>query len=265
MYKKPATPVARWMQTQRNIPLGKNRLNGSTRATLSEVFNLDEKRNYQELIRRFTGASPAVKQDVINLAEESASFRLTQRAQRNALNSIKLVEKGLADKENEVTEYDPITVASITSSDSEVEAVEVPSETSSSSTRAEPVNSLRDSMRHSAITSPDWLLSINSKYKKKHIENKEKIKDAKRESDIISKVIHEQKVAHLEHKLKYEFSIPESLIEEVPAITELPPLSVEQERLVGRALGPGPPNQLMVEKFNLRIHRLFTFSYLSCM
>ncbi|CAH0726248.1 unnamed protein product, partial [Brenthis ino] len=260
VYKKPPTPVARWMQTQKNLPQSRNRtVNGNARATLSEVFNLDEKRNYQELIRRFADTTkPASlgKPDIINLAEDSASFRLTQRTQKNALNEIKLLEKGLsAEKENEATkEYDPITVASINSSDSEIEVV--PSETStSSSVRIEPINSLRDSYRDKAITSGDWLSRINSKYKKKDSENKEKIKDAKRESDIISKVIYEQKVAHLEHKLKYEFSIPESLIEEAPPTVELPPLTPEQEKLVNKALGPGPPNQLLVEKFNLRIHR----------
>ncbi|XP_075992788.1 uncharacterized protein LOC142987718 isoform X2 [Anticarsia gemmatalis] len=264
-YKKVATPLPRWMQSAKTTNLSsinRNRfygLNGNARSTLSEVFNLDEKRNYQELIRKVTNSmKPATFSrplDIINLAEESASFRMTQRSQKNALNEIKLVERGLAtEKENDLSrEYDPITVASINSSDSEVEVI--PSESSSSSVKIDRVNSLRDSYKDRPVTLPDWLLNLDSKYKKKRQETQEKLKDARRESDIISKVNSEQKIAHLEHKLKYELSIPESIYEEPQPTVELPPLTPEQEKLVNRALGPGPPGQLLVEKFNLRIHR----------
>ncbi|KAL0895198.1 hypothetical protein ABMA27_013639 [Loxostege sticticalis] len=264
-YKKVPTSVPRWMQSSKpsNLSNARNRFlnhNGNARTTLSEVFNLDEKRNYQELIRRVASSMKPVSLnkpiDLINLAEDSASFRYTQRAQKKALDEIKLVEKGLAfDKENENTkEYDPITVASINSSDSEVEIV--PSESStSSSVRIDPVNSLRESFRDKDVTAGDWLAKLDLKYNKKKKDTQEKLKDARRESDIISKVNSEQKIAHLEHKLKYELSIPESLFEEPQPTVELPPLTPEQEKLVNRALGPGPPGQLLVEKFNLRIHR----------
>lgn len=264
-YKKVPTSVPRWMQSSKpsNLSNARNRFlnhNGNARTTLSEVFNLDEKRNYQELIRRVASSMKPVSLnkpiDIINLAEDSASFRYTQRAQKKALDEIKLVEKGLAfDKENENTkEYDPITVASINSSDSEVEIV--PSESStSSSVRIDPVNSLRESFRDKDVTAGDWLAKLDLKYNKKKKDTQEKLKDARRESDIISKVNSEQKIAHLEHKLKYELSIPESLFEEPQPTVELPPLTPEQEKLVNRALGPGPPGQLLVEKFNLRIHR----------
>ncbi|CAH0748694.1 unnamed protein product [Diatraea saccharalis] len=264
-YKKAPTPVPRWMQSTKSLNLSDKRnrflnLNGNTRTTLNEVFNLDEKRNYKELIRRVANSMKPINHgkpiDIINLAEDAASFRMTQRSQKKALNDIKLVEKGLAiDKENESTkEYDPITVASINSSDSEVEIV--PSESSmTSSVKIDPVNSLRDSYRDKAVTAGDWLAKLDTKYKKKKQDTQEKLRDARRESDIISKVNSEQKIAHLEHKLKYELSIPESLFEEPQPTVELPPLTPEQEKLVNRALGPGPPGQLLVEKFNLRIHR----------
>lgn len=263
-YKKAPTPIPRWMQPQKssNISNVRNRylnLNGNARSTLSEVFNLDEKRNYQELIRRVASTTRPVSVnkpvEVINLADEAASFRMTQRSQKNALNELKLLEKGLAaERESEATrEYDPITVASINSSDSEVEIV--PSESSTSSVRIDPVNSLKDSFKDKAVTSDNWLSKLDSKYKKKKKETQEKLLEARRESDIISKVNYEQKLAHLEHKLKYELSIPESLIEEPQPTVELPKLTPEQEKLVTRAVGPGPPNQLLVEKFNLRIHR----------
>lgn len=263
-YKKAPTPVAKWMQPQKssNISQMRNRylnLNGNTRSTLSEVFNLDEKRNYQELIRRCIGSGNHVSVtkpiETINLADDSRSFRMTQRAQKQSLNEIRLVEQGLnADKESERTkEYDPITVASINSSDSEIELV--PSESSSSSVRIDPVNTLKDSYRDRAVTSDDWLTKLDSKYRKKRLETQEKLRDARRESDIISKVNYEQKIAHLEHKLKHELSIPESLIEEPQPIVALPKLTPEQEKLINRAIGPGPPGQLLVEKFNLRIHR----------
>ncbi|XP_060801205.1 sentrin-specific protease 1-like isoform X2 [Amyelois transitella] len=263
-YKKTPTPVPRWMQASKpsNLSNSRNRLlnvNGNARSTLSEVFNLDEKRNYQELIKRVTQSlkAPTIGKpgDVINLADDAASFRLTQRTQRKALDEIKFVEKGLsAEKENEAAkEYDPITVASINSSDSEVEVV--PSESSSSSVRIDPINTLKDSFKDRAITSSDWLTKLDTKYKKKKNDTQEKLAEARRESDIISKVNSEQKIAHLEHKLKYELSIPESLFEEPQPTVELPPLTPEQEKLVNRALGPGPPGQLLVEKFNLRIHR----------
>lgn len=270
-YKKPPTPLPRWMQSakpttsnlssySRNRFLG---LNGNARSTLSEVFNLDEKKNYQELIRRVASSiKPVVSgkpHDIINIADDAASFRMTQKTQRNALNEIKLVEKGLlAERESDTKEYDPITVASINSSDSEVEVV--PSESSTtSSQKVDPVNSLKDSFRANTITSGDWLIKLDAKYKKKLKETQEKLKDARRESDIISKVNSEQKMAHLEHKLKYELSIPESIYEEPQPTVELPALTPEQEKLVNRALGPGPPGQLLVEKFNLRIHRYIFF------
>ncbi|XP_047987638.1 sentrin-specific protease-like [Leguminivora glycinivorella] len=261
-YKKTAIP--KWMQPQKPSAFPRSRLldaNGSNiRSTLSEVFNLDEKRNYQELIRRVAGTTKPVSFskpiDIVNIADDSASFRNTQRAQRKSLNEIRLVEKGLiAEREGEASkEYDPITVASINSSDSEVEVV--PSESStSSSIRIDPINSLKDSYRDKDVTSTDWLAKLDSKYRKKRQETQEKLKDARRESDIISKVNYEQKLAHLEHKLKYELSIPESLIEEPQPTVELPELTPEQEKLINRALGPGPSGQLIIEKFNLRIHR----------
>nr|XP_021197052.2 sentrin-specific protease 1 isoform X1 [Helicoverpa armigera] len=265
-YKKAPTPLPRWLQTAKpttsNLSsFARNRfLNGNARSTLSEVFNLDEKRNYQELIRRVqTSIKPlSVNRslDIVNLAEDAASFRRTQRTQKNALNEIKLVEKGLvASRDSDASkEYDPITVASINSSDSEVEIV--PSESSTtSSQKIDPINTLKDSYRDKAITSGDWLSRLDSKYKKKKQETQAKLKDARRESDIISKVNNEQKIAQLEHKLKYELSIPESIYEEPQPTVELPALTPEQEKLVNRALGPGPPGQLLVEKFNLRIHR----------
>ncbi|CAH2104127.1 unnamed protein product [Euphydryas editha] len=264
VYRKVPTPVPKWMQTQRtNLSQFKSRysnLNGNSRSTLSEVFNLDEKRNYQELIKKFSDTTKPVSigksRDINSLAEEAASLRQTQRTQKGALNEIKLFEKDLSGEKGseDGKEYDPITVASINSSDSEIEVI--PSDAStSSSVRIGPINTLRDSLKDSAVTSSDWLMKVNSKYKKKKQETQAKLKDARRESDIISKVNYEQKLAHLEHKLKYELSIPESLIEEVPPTVELPPLTPEQEKLVKKALGPGPPNQLLVEKFNLRIHR----------
>ncbi|CAH2988992.1 unnamed protein product [Chilo suppressalis] len=264
-YKKVPTPVPRWMQPTKSLNLSNTRnkflnLNGNTRSTLNEVFNLDEKRNYKELIRQVANSMKPINRgkplDLINLAEDAASFRMTQKSQKKALDDIKLVEKGLAvDKENEsAKEYDPITVASINSSDSEVEIV--PSESSTtSSVRIDPINSLRDSFRDKAVTAGDWLAKLDNKYKMKKKDTQEKLRDARRESDIISKVNSEQKIAHLEHKLKYELSIPESLFEEPQPTVELPPLTPEQEKLVNRALGPGPPGQLLVEKFNLRIHR----------
>lgn len=268
-YKKPPTPLPRWMQSTKPTSstlssISRNRflgVNGNYRTTLSEVFNLDEKRNYQELIRRVAGSmKPNTKSmEHINLVDDAASFRLTRKSQKSALNEIKLVESDLlAEKENDASkEYDPITVASINSSDSEVEIV--PSESSTtSSMKIDPVNTLKDSYRDKEVTSTNWLSKLDSKYRKKLQETQELLKDARRESDIISKVNSEQKIAHLEHKLKYELSIPESIYEEPQPTVELPPLTPEQEKLVNRALGPGPPGQLLVEKFNLRIHRFVT-------
>lgn len=263
--KKTTTPLPKWLQTLQNpkstnLSLRNRNLgyNGS-RSTLSEVFNLDEKKNYQELIRKVAESMNRGRYgktvDIVNLAEDAASFRSTQRAQKQALDEIKLTEKGIrAGKECEIgTEYDPITVASLTSSDSEIEIIA--SETSSSSFKIGPVNTLRDSYRDKPITGNDWLLKLDNKYRKKKLEAQAKLKDAKLESDIISKVNSEQKIAQLEHKLKYELSIPESLFEEPQPVVELPPLTPEQEKLVSRALGPGPSSQVLVEKFNLRITR----------
>lgn len=196
-YRKAPAAVPKWMQAPKTSNLSNPRhrllnLNGNARSTLSEVFNLDEKRSYQELIRRVASSTKPVRlgrpEDIINLAEDAASFRMTQKSQRRALNDLKLVERGLAaEKENEATkEYDPLTVASINSSDSEVEIV--PSESSSSSVRIDPINSLRDSYKDNAVTAGDWLSKLDTKYRKKKHDTQEKLRDARRESDIISKV-----------------------------------------------------------------------------
>lgn len=263
-YKRATTPpISKWLQGSKPSNLIRNKylsMNGNIRTTLSEVFNLDEKKNYQELIKQVASSmKPATfgrrPLDIINLADESASFRNTLRTQKKSLDEIKTLEKGLLAETDSIAnkEYDPITVASLNSSDSEVEVVH--SESSSSSARIGPINTLKDSHKDKAITSTNWLTNLDTKYKKKKAETQEKLKDARRESDIISKVNSEQKIAQLEHKLKYELSIPESLFEEPQATVELPPLTPEQEKLVNRALGPGPPGQLLIEKFNLRIHR----------
>ncbi|KOB70388.1 Sentrin-specific protease 1, partial [Operophtera brumata] len=263
-YRKAPPIVSKWLQgpgatKPSNLP--RNRFygqNGNTRATMSEVFNLDEKNNYQELIRKARSMKPATygrSSDFINLTDEAESFRNTMRLQRKALNEIRFAERGVVtEKKNDLKkEYGPLVIASLNSSDSEVEVV--PSETStSSSSRIEPINTLRDSYRDVAVTSTDWLTRLDSKYKKKRQLTREKLVDAKRESDIISKVNSEQKIAQLEHKLKYELSIPESLYEEPQPTVELPALTPEQEKLVSRALGPGPPGSLIIEKFGLRIH-----------
>ncbi|XP_028035695.1 sentrin-specific protease-like isoform X1 [Bombyx mandarina] len=262
-YKK-VTQIPKWMHTGKstNLSYSKNRLLGlnGARTTLSEVFNLDEKRNYQELIRKVSENVQPRKTskpiDIVNLAEESEAFRLTKRTQKNSLNEIKFVEKGLAaEKESDATkEYDPITVASINSSDSEIEVV--PSESSTSSSyKIEPINTLLDSFKEKAVIADDWLSKINLKYKNRDLNTKEKLREAHRESEIITKVIREQKFAHLENKLKYELSIPESLFEEPQPVVELPTLTAQQEQMVNKALGPGPAGQILVEKFNLRISR----------
>lgn len=277
-YKKPPTTVPRWMQSTNtsNILNSRNRLlrpsnllhNGNTRSTMFEVFNLDEKKNYRELIKKVTDSmnpqsSSKKLTEYVDLAGDSASFRLTQRAQKQALKEINLVEKDISTgRENDINkEYDPITVASINSSDSEPEIISSEASTSSS-VRISPINTLRASFKDSTVLADDWLLKLETRYRKKKLETQEKLKEARRESDIISKVNSEQKIAHLEHKLKYELSIPESIFEEPQPTIELPKLTVEQEKLVSRALGPGPATQVLVEKFNLRITRYNFSKYL---
>lgn len=270
-YKKVTTPIPRWMQQMQkssNLPNAWNKhvnLNGNARTTLSEVFNLDEKRNYKDLIRRMASTTRpvSIKKPVglISLAEDVAAFRKTQQCQRNSLNELKLLEKGLAAEQEstDLNEYDPITVASINSSDSEVEIV--PSESSSSSVRIDPVNTLKDFYKKKPVTADNWISELDSKYKEKKKQTQEKLAEAKRESDIMSKVIYEQNLAHLQRKLKYELSIPECLIVEPQPTVELPKLTPDQEKVISRALGPGPSNQVIVTKFNLSIHRCVYFIY----
>ncbi|XP_013136078.1 PREDICTED: sentrin-specific protease 1-like isoform X2 [Papilio polytes] len=262
-YKK-VTPLPNWMQKQ-NLNLSPKRsrftnLNGNGRTMLSEVFNLHEKRNYQELIKRVaSGTAPFTFNkpvDIINLAEETASFRNTLKSQKRSLNELISLEKDLnVNKESQDSqEYDPITVASLNLTDSDVEVV--PSECStSSSTRIAPVNSLRDSLHGKDIAAKDWLPKLNDKYKKRKEYTNQKLENARRESDIISKVNHEQSIALIANKFKYELSLPDSLIEEVPATPEFPKLSPEEEQLVKKALGPGPLDQVLVQKFRMSIRR----------
>ncbi|XP_069364688.1 uncharacterized protein [Maniola hyperantus] len=157
------------------------------------------------------------------------------------------VEKGIiAEKFNEVSEqYDPIKT-----------------ETCTSSVKIENINSLKDSFRDIALTSKDWISKLDSKYKTKNIDTQNKIISARREADIISKVNYEHKLEHLEDEFKNLLGLPLSQIEEpvgqsvlsVDSV-ELPSLTHEQEAIIEKAFGPGPGGQLLVEKFNLRIHR----------
>ncbi|XP_052746435.1 uncharacterized protein LOC112048372 [Bicyclus anynana] len=175
---------------------------------------------------------------------------------------------------NDLTkEYDPITVASKCLSDSEVNFV--PLEKSTSFTKVDRVNTLRDNQKDIPVVSMDWLSQLNTKYIIKNNHTQAKMLDLMRESDINSKVISDLRVAFLENMSKYELSSPYSLIVEpkptdsvlhVPKhndttteypkpTVELPPLTLAQEELVKKAFGPGPAGQLLVEKFNLKIFR----------
>ncbi|XP_052747047.1 sentrin-specific protease 1 isoform X2 [Bicyclus anynana] len=261
-YKKSTTPLPKWMQQSRsNVTQSRSRLtslNGNAMTT-QMLFNLDEKRNYRELIKKVANSmkpNSVEKPDIFNVAQDLASFQSTLKTQRNSLKELNLSQMGLKtvkDTLDLTKEYDPITVASINSSDSEVEFV--PSETSSSSTKVDRVNTLKDNQKDCAVVSKDWLSQLNTKYNNKQNHTQVEMLDVKRVSDIISKVNSEQSIAHLEYKLKHELSLPDSIIEEPKPTVELPPLTLEQEKLVKKALGPGPPGQLLVEKFNLRIHR----------
>lgn len=264
-YKKaPTTTLPNWLREKSTVnPKTRNyNLNG-TESTLLKLFNLEEKNNFRELIKKVSNVNQTSQTqkpvDIIDLAEESALFRLTRKTQRNSINEIKSLEEDLkVNKDSKfTTEYDPVTVASINSSDSEVEILQ--SESSTSSTRIEPINTLRDSFRDRDIVSSDWLRKLDTKYKSKKKETQEKLNDARRESDIISKVNHEQCLAYLRNKLKYELCLPESFIVEEQPTVELPPLTQEQEKLISRALGPGPQGQVLIEKFNLRITRYLFF------
>ncbi|XP_038222917.1 sentrin-specific protease-like isoform X2 [Zerene cesonia] len=262
-YKRtPNVSLPNWVKERSSSnPRFKNyyNLNGNTDATISKLFNIQAKNDYMELIKNHASDKPIPSKkliDIVNLADDSASFRLTKKTQKSSLNEILRLEKDLKNsKDNEATrEYDPITVASINSSDSEVDIIQ--SDTSTvSSIRIEPVNTLRDSFKDKSVTSSDWLKNIDAKYRKLKKDNQEKLKDVRRESDIISKVNHEQSLARLRTKLKYDLVLAESLIEEEQPTVELPPLTAEQEKLVNKALGPGPPGQVFIEKFNLRITR----------
>lgn len=257
---KPA-PVPKWMQampnskTAMNLSL-RNKYSGQngSRSTLSDIFNLDEKRNYQELIKKVADSMKHKQQKstgVINLSENCTGG--SKLKSKYALDQLNLAEQGLeADNESDSNKcYDPITVASIHSSDSDIEIVST--ESNKSSVKIDPINTLRDSYRDIAVMDKDWLVKLNSKYKQRKQVTQERLKDARKESDMISKVNSEQNIAHLEHKLKYDLIIPESLIKEPEPIVELPPLTPEQETLVSKALAPGPSTQVLIEKFGLRI------------
>ncbi|CAK1544274.1 unnamed protein product [Leptosia nina] len=255
-YKKPSTTsLPNWLREKTKY---NQEVKSSRDSILLKLFDVDEKNNFRELIEKMSQLDNSVYRkpvDIINLADETASFRLTKKTQRNSLNEIKRMERDFKlNKGHESTiEYDPITVASINSSDSDVEVV--PSESSASSTRINPINTLRDSFKDRKVTSGDYLATLDTKYNNKKKETQQKINDARRESDIISKVNHEQSLAHLRNKLKYELCIEESLIVEDQPSVELPPLTPEQENLVSKAMGPGPQGQVLIEKFNLRITR----------
>ncbi|XP_050670354.1 sentrin-specific protease 1-like isoform X1 [Leptidea sinapis] len=261
LYKKqPTIPLPNWVKERASINSRvKNsyELNGNTQSTLLRLFNIEEKNNFRELIKKVAETNKSFQAyrpiDIINLADESASYRLTRKTQKSSLNEIKQLQKDIKVANDNDSEYDPITVTSI-NSESDVDII--PSESSTvSSVRIDPINTLKDSYNDKSVTSSDWLQKLETKYRKKKQENQEKLKDASNESNIISKVNFECNLAQLRHKLKFDLCIPESFIEEEPAKVELPPLTAEQEKIVSKALGPGPAGQVVIEKFSLRITR----------
>lgn len=262
--------VAKWLNPARNpTQLSRRNVNmtSQARAAISEAFDLEEKRNYRDLIKRMTLQTPfnglTSRSDRIqDLLATKSLLKSTQQTQKRSMQLIDLTEdtmrkndKSLSngDKQNE---YDPITVACINSSDSEVELVGSTDEAStSSSVQINPINSFKISLQDKAVAQKDWLGDINKKYKQKRDDKKEKLKDASFKSNLISRMNHEQYMTTLEQKLKLDLKLPASVIEELSDEEPLPELTEQQNRLIKTALHPNPPNQVLIEKFNLRITR----------
>lgn len=237
-----------------NLKLKRPVMSEAKRASITECFRLDEKKSYETLIKlsgsNFTPKQTTVKSDRLDL---SSIKKVLERMNNNKSFSEDLKINGTDGKH----EYDPVTVASISLSDSEPEVITSADDASTtSSIRVAPVNSLKEIMRDKPIANKDWVNEILDKYKRKHTKLIQEIEENQLQNDIITNLNIDQWRSKIERTAKSSLTIPIDHIEDLIEDEGFPDLTEEQEQIIDNALQKrANPNQVLVQKFNLSITR----------
>lgn len=123
----------------------------------------------------------------------------------------------------------------------------------------EPVNTLKEKFDLSPVYKTDWLENFNRKWQQKHLEGKQKIAETEKEVEELSAETRD-KEKEMQQRLKdLQIVDPELIIiddfpeeEEEP---EYPVLTPEHEAIIKTAVFGGPPDQMLISKFNMSITR----------
>lgn len=246
-YRKP-TAVKRVKQLQQTSLKNKfSNMTCNSDSILSKLYDMDQKDRYRHLINNYFQT-----EDITSIK----TFQNPLYKWKNGSKESKLLDSKIFSKDSFVNGDE-----SVLPSGTQMSEKGPPSESSTNSSLVK-VNTLEDSFRTHAWYNCNFLGETNSKYKEKNNKMKEKLSEVTLESDTMSKVNKQTKVALLEKKFKSMAVTIEGVVEEDSPL-ELPDLTPEQEKRLKRVWGPGPSGEVVVEKFNLRISRQVAH-YLYC-
>lgn len=156
--------------------------------------------------------------------------------------------------ENTPKESSPLSVKD--SSDSEIECVAAEPASPSSNYSLSKSSSLKSAVETSPYCTEKWIRDLREKHLSSIKEKQSRIAEQKRLKDITAE--HNKKIfgANLEERIRRSLIISEpiEIIEDGSSVS-FPELASEQEDQINRALGPGPGNQVLAQKFNMNITR----------
>ncbi|XP_055910942.1 sentrin-specific protease 1 isoform X2 [Eupeodes corollae] len=123
----------------------------------------------------------------------------------------------------------------------------------------EPVNSLKEKFDLSPVCQNDWLENFHKKWQKKHLEGKQKIAETEKEVEELSAETRDKEKEMQDRLKELQIVDPDLIIvddfpegEEEP---EFPAITPEHEAIIKGALFGGPPDQMLISKFNMSITR----------
>lgn len=261
------TPFWKSQKTGRNS-LGKTTnkrisslsLPNTTKAIIQKCFRLDDKKRYEELIRlsnssfskgRFLNKTLAdMSESQKRIIDLTTNLSKAPGLESNDQDGEHKLQNGTMEKESA---DDPSATVVLSDSDPE-QVVSADDASTSSSVRIERVNSLRQSLQQRPHINVNWMEDLNRKYQNIQLTKKEEEKDCIIVSTTQSKCNREFWLK------KKQQDINSSILDltddaEEPEEIPLPELTDEQQMIINNALRPHPPNQVLIEKFNLSIHR----------
>lgn len=234
-------------------------LPSTTKAVIQKCFRLDDKKRYEELIR--LSNSSFSKGRILN--KTLADMSETQKRIIDLTTNLNKTSGGSTDQDGEhklqngnmEKESPDDPTATVVLSDSEPDQVVSADDAStSSSVRIERVNTLRQSLQERPYININWMEDLNRKYQNIQLGKKLQEKDCIIVSTTQSKCNREFWLK------KKQQDINSSILDltddtDEPEEIPLPELTDEQQMIINNALRPHPPNQVLIEKFNLSIHR----------